>query len=310
METEPSEPAGDGQGGGDSSGEAPVRTQWQLFRRRFFHHKLAVFSLVFLVVLIVLCFSASWVAPHARDWTNDEIAAAPPSVGNWLGTDSGGHDILSNLLHGGQNSLKIGLAVALFSTLIGTAVGAIAGWYGKLVDATLMRITDLFLVIPQLAVLAIGLKYLTEKDKGASPTSMIIVLVAIFWMSIARVVRAQMLSLREKEFVEAAKASGASPVRIIVRHVLPNCLGPIMVAATLAVAYAVLTEAAAAFLGFGFTYPTTSWGTMISDSKTSMGNPDQWYNVVFPGMMLFLTVLAVNFIGDGLRDALDPTSTE
>jgi peptide/nickel transport system permease protein len=271
---------------------------------------MAVFSIVLLVILFIACFSASWIAPHTRAWQNADFAPTAPSVHNWLGTDSAGHDILSNILYGGQISLKIGLAVALLSTLIGTVIGAIAGWYGRLIDATLMRVTDLFLVVPQLAVLAVGLKFLTPKDKGATDIGMIVVLVAVFWMSIARVVRSQVLSLREKEFVEAARASGASPFRIIFFHILPNCLGPIFVAATLAVAYAILTEAAAAFLGFGFTYPKTSWGTMISDAKTSATNLAQWYNIVFPGLAIFLTVFAINFIGDGLRDAFDPQATQ
>lgn len=300
----------DGMNEGAGVGEAPVRSQWQLFRRRFLHHRMAVFSMGLLIILIAACFSAHWLAPYALNWRNDGLNATAPGTMHWLGTDSSGRDIYSNILYGGQISLKIGLAVALVSTLIGTLVGAIAGWYGKLVDATLMRVTDLFLVVPQLAVLAIGLKFLTPKDKGPSATAIIVVLVLVFWMPIARVVRAQVLSLREKEFVEAARAAGANPVRIIFFHILPNCLGPIFVAATLAVAAAILTEAALSFLGFGLVPPKTSWGTMISDAYGSVQNPNLWYIIIFPGLAIFLTVFAINFIGDGLRDALDPQGNQ
>jgi len=291
-------------------GEAPVRSQWQLFRRRFLHHKMAVFSIGLLLVLLVVCFLANWLAPYALDWRNDAFEPTAPSLAHWFGTDLSGRDIFSLILYGGQISLKIGLAVALFSTVIGTVTGAVAGWFGSFADGFLMRVTDLFLVIPQIAILALGLQYLNGPIKSPTDVSIIVVLVLVFWMPVARVVRAQVLSLKEKEFVEAARAAGASPIRIIVFHVLPNCLGPIFVSATLAVAAAILTEASLAFLGFGLKSPKTSWGTMIADAKPAATLPNLWYVIFFPGLFIFLAVFAINFIGDGLRDALDPQSDQ
>lgn len=299
--THPGEPA-------PGVGEAPVRSQWQLFARRFLRHRMAVFSVGLLIVLVAVCFAAHWLAPFAIDWTSDALEPTAPSHAHWLGTDLLGRDLFSRILFGGQVSLKIGLAVALCSTLIGTTVGAAAAWFGGVIDGLLMRVTDLFLVIPQLAILALGLRYITGPEASPSTVAIIVVLVLVFWMPVARVVRGQVLSLKEKEFVEAAKAAGANPLRIVVLHVIPNCLGPIMVSATLAVAYAVVTEASLAFLGFGLKSPNTSWGTMIADAKPAAVNPAQWYVIVFPGLAIFLTVFAINFIGDGLRDALDPQS--
>ena len=197
-------------------------------------------------------------------------------------------------------SLFLGLSVALLSTIIGTAIGAFAGYFGGIVDQVLMRFTDLWLVIPQIVVLA-----LAQKRFGGKPSTVIVILSFLFWQSIARVVRGLYLSLKEKEFVEAAKASGASSVRIIVRHMLPNTIGPILVNATLVVGTAILLESTLSFLGFGIQPPDVSWGKMLFDAKPAVGN-DNAYLIYFPGLFLLFTVLAVNFLGDGLRDAFDP----
>jgi peptide/nickel transport system permease protein len=197
----------------------------------------------------------------------------------------------------------IGIVVALLSTVVGVTVGATAAYFGKATDHGLSAVTDLFLILPDLALLAVAILIL-----GQNYTSIIVVLALLSWMYVARIVRAQVLSLKEKEFVEAARASGASTTRILVRHIVPNCTGTIMVNATLAIAAAVSTEAALSFLGFGVQPPENSWGRMLAQSESYTASTSKFYLVLFPGLMLLLTVLAVNFLGDALRDAFDPQS--
>jgi peptide/nickel transport system permease protein len=182
---------------------------------------------------------------------------------------------------------------------VGTAVGAVAGYFGKWRDSALMRVTDLFLIVPQIAILAIALKRF-----GHGTFIIVLVLTGLFWMTIARVVRGQVLALKEKEFVEAARAAGASDFRIIVRTILPNLIGPISVNATLSVALAIGTESVLSFLGFGVQRPSTSWGNLLADARGFVTSQAQL--IYFPGLMLLLITLAINFLGDGLRDALDP----
>ena len=277
-------------------------TQWQLFRRRFLRHKVAVVATVVLVLLTIACFAASIIAPYPNTSQNLLLGAVGPRSAYWFGTDTLGRDQLSRILYAGQISLKVGFTVALISTIVGTTVGSIAGYFGGWVDQMLMRFTDLFLVVPALAILAIALKRF-----GRTDTVVILVLASLFWMFIARVVRGQVLSLKEKEYIEAARASGASRTRIIVRHVVPNIIGPVMVNATLAVAQAIITESTLSFLGFGIQPPNTSWGNMLADAEGFTGTA-QSYLLYAPGLAILLTVLCVNFIGDGLRDAFDPQS--
>jgi peptide/nickel transport system permease protein len=255
-----------------------------------------------LVFLVLVCFGAGWFAPYPNNEQDLLLGPVRPSGAHWFGTDELGRDQLTRILYAGQISLKIGLAVAVLSTLIGTTLGAVAGYMGRATDQALMRLTDLFLVVPGIAVLALALKYFGHDD-----LTIILVLAGVFWMYIARVVRGQVLSIKEKEFVEAARASGASRTRIVVRHVLPNCIGPIVVNATLAVATAIITESTLSFLGFGVQPPATSWGNMLSDAEGYVGT-SKAYLLYFPGLAILLTVLAVNFLGDGLRDAFDPQS--
>jgi peptide/nickel transport system permease protein len=283
------------------------RSQWEMFRRRFARHRMAVISIAVLVFLVIVCFGASLFAPYhttGQGGLPQDLLLGPigPNGQHWFGTDELGRDQLSRLLYAGQISLKIGLAVALLSTVLGTTVGAVAGYVGKATDQALMRTTDLFLIVPQIAILAIALKKF-----GRDNNTIILVLAALFWMYDARVVRGQILSLKEKEFVEAARASGASSTRIVIKHLLPNVIGPIVVNATLAVAGAIITESTLSFLGFGVQAPATSWGNMLSDAEGYVGT-DKAYLLYFPGLAILLTVLAVNFLGDGLRDAFDPQS--
>ncbi|MEI6571252.1 MAG: ABC transporter permease, partial [Actinomycetes bacterium] len=259
-----------------------------------------VFSLVLLILLIFACFAANLVAPFPANQQDLLIGAVGPNSHHWLGTDELGRDLLSEILYAGRTSLRIGLTVAFLSTVLGTVVGAISGYFGKWADQGLMRLTDLFLVIPQLVVLAIAIQ-----GFGSTQVVIALSLAALFWMGEARVVRGQVLALREREFVEAARSIGASPMRVVFRHIIPNCLGPILVGATLGVAGAILTESALSYLGFGVQLPATSWGNLLSSARGYVGTP-QAYLIYFPGMMILITVLAVNFLGDGLRDALDP----
>ena len=281
--------------------EPPVRTQWQMFRRRFFNHRLAVFGLLLLIFLYVAIFSAKyWVPedPRAQDVLR---GTSPPSSQHWFGTDQLGRDYFAQTIYAGQISLKIGLGVALISTVVGTVMGSLAGFFGRWVDQLLMRVTDLFLIVPGIAVLAIALQKF-----GTNDSIIILVLAGLGWMQVSRVVRGQVLAVKEKEFVDAARAAGASNFRIITRHVLPNSIGPIVVNATLAVAIAIVAESTLSFLGFGVQKPQTSWGNLLFDAK---GNTQfDTHLLYFPGLFILLTVLCINFVGDGLRDALDPQS--
>lgn len=279
-----------------------ARSQWQLFWRRFRRHKVAVASIFILLALVIVCFGASFFAPYPKNEQDILLGAVSPNSTHWLGTDTLGRDQLTELLYAGQISLLIGFAVAIISTIAGTAIGALAGYFGRATDQLLMRFTDLFLVVPSIAILALAIEYF-----GHSTFWIIMVLALLFWMNVARVVRGQVLSLREKEFVEAAKASGASPMRIIVRHIVPNMIGPIMLNVTLGVAGAIIAESTLSFLGFGLQPPQTSWGLMLSDAEGYVGTAKS-YLLYAPGLAIMLTVLVVNFIGDGLSDAFDPQS--
>ena len=292
--------------GGPSDGDAvllagvePVaRTQWQLFRRRFFRHKLALLGLALLVVLFIGCFGAHWLAPYDN---KPDLLAIPagPSLKHPMGIDLAGRDFLTANLYAGQISLKIGLFVSVLATVLGTLLGAAAGYFGGLAEQFLMRFTDFFLLFPALAALAIAIKKFGTKD-----FTIILVLAGLGWMGIARIIRGQVLALKEKEFVEAARAMGASHSRIIVRHIVPNLVGSIMVNASLAVAGAIIAESTLSFLGFGISPPQTSWGKLLSDGRESLSTKP--YLIYFPGIFIILVTLAVNFLGDGLRDALDP----
>lgn len=295
--------------------EPEARSQWQLFWRRFFRHKIAVVAAIVLIFLYLITFFADQVSPYELSQTlNAETlleARKGPSGKHWFGTDELGRDQLTRVLHAGRVSLMVGLLVAMVSTALGTTIGALAGYFGKWVDQLLMRVTDLFLIVPGLAILMMAQKGLANKEifgrRFSSQTLIIIILSFLFWQYIARVVRGVFLSLKEREFVEAARASGASSFRIITRHMLPNTIGPIAVNTTLVVGLAILTESTLSFLGFGVQPPQVSLGNMVAQSAASVGTPTA-YLVYFPGLAILVTVLAVNFLGDGMRDAFDPQS--
>lgn len=267
---------------------------------RFLRHRLAVGGLVLLVVIALAVMLAGVISPYGYEELGPGEELRGPNGTHLFGTDSIGRDQLSRVLHGGRISLAVGAGVALLSGFIGAAVGAASGYFGGRLDNFLMRATDLFLAIPLLVLLM-----LMARGFGRSVFSIILVLSLFFWMPLARIVRGVFLSLREREFVEAARALGASSRRIILRHLLPNAMGPIIVTVTLSVATAILSESVLSFLGFGVRPPTPTWGNMLADSG-DLATTAPWL-VWFPGLAILLTVLAVNFVGDGLRDALDPS---
>jgi peptide/nickel transport system permease protein len=276
----------------------------RLFWRRFLGHKLAVAGAAVLLTLSLAAAFGPLLSPFPLNPTlNARVLAEArqaPSRHHLLGTDELGRDQLTRLLYGARISLIVGLCVALASTMFGTAVGAVAGWLGGWADQALMRLNDLLLTIPGLAVLMIA-----QKGFGGSLPVIVVVLSLLFWHTVARVVRSEFLSLRQQEFVEAARATGASGLHIVVRHLLPNVAGAICVNGTLAVGAAILMESALSFLGFGLQPPAVSWGAMLAQSRGAVGT-SLAYLVYAPGAAILVAVLAVNFVGDGLRDAFDP----
>ena len=283
--------------------EPKARSQWAYARIRFFRHRMAVVSLFVLFAIGLVAIFAKRVAPYGFDELDLANITSPPTFKDkhLFGTDLLGRDYLSRVIFGLRTSLWVALFVAFLSTTIGTTIGALAGYYGGFIDNLLMRFTDLILTLPGLAVLLTAAAFFGT----SSPFKVAIILALLFWTGIARIVRGVFLSLREKEYVEAAKASGASDARIILRHILPNSLGPIIVNTTLIIAAAILVEAALSFLGFGIQPPNPSLGSLIDEGQGEGSN--LWWLVTFPGLVIVVIALAINFVGDGLRDALDPT---
>jgi len=287
----------------ESGVEIQARSQWTDTRRRFMRHRLAVVSLFVLLLIFLAGAFAHYVAPYSFEQIDLNNSSAAPTFTGWhvFGTDLIGRDYLSRVIYGIRTSEQVALLVALMSTLVGVTIGAIAGYFAGWVDNVLMRFTDLMLTLPPIAVLLTAAAIV----KTRSPIIIAFILAALFWTGFARIVRGTFLSLREKEYIEAAKAAGASDTRIIVRHLLPNAIGPIIVAATLTVGIAILTEAVLGFLGFGVQPPTPTLGKLIADGQDAGTN--LWWLVTMPGLTILLIVLCVNFVGDGLRDAFDPT---
>jgi peptide/nickel transport system permease protein len=282
--------------------ELKARSQWSYARRRFLRHRLAMIGLVGLIIIFGAGALANFVAPYSFDQIDLTNVLHPPTlVGHHVfGTDEIGRDSLSRIIYGIRTSEQVGLTVAVVSTLFGLIVGAIAGYYRGWLDNIIMRITDLILTLPVLVVL---LTVAALLGRSGSVWTIVAILAAFYWTGTARIVRGTFLSLREKEYVEAAKAVGAGDLRIMFRHMLPNTLGPIVVTGTLAVADAIILEAFLSFLGFGIADPTPSLGKLVSEGQQF---PQKWWITVIPGLVLVLIVICVNFVGDGLRDALDP----
>lgn len=269
---------------------------WPKLRR----HRLAMASLVIVFTMTIACFAAPLIAPFDFDAIDLANIRQAPSLEHWMGTDDLGRDLLTRVLFGGRVSILIGILAAVFGTAMGALVGAIGGYYGGRLDSVLMRITDVAYAIPTLPLLIILSSY-----TRASGISMAIIIGLLSWMATARVVRGEVLSIKQMLYVEAARGLGASNFRIITRQVLPNALGPIVVGATLAVGYAIILESSLSFLGLGVQPPTPTWGNLLMDAQSTMASKP-WLTI-FPGLAILLVVLSVNFIGDGLQDALDPT---
>lgn len=284
------------------------RDSWIKFKR----DRPAVWGLIIITLIILAIVFAPWFYRVPINKIDFLAAAAPPSWEHPFGTDALGQDQLARILQGGRVSLTVGLASMAVAILLGTLVGAIAGFYGGIVDGILMRITDLFLALPQLPLLLLIVYLFRESMKklaGAELGVFILIVLLIGglnWMSVARLVRANFLKLREMEFVSAAKAIGAKPARLIWIHLFPNVLSVVIVAATLAVGNAILTESTLSFLGLGFPPDVPTWGRMLFDAKDYLESAP--FMAIFPGMAIFLTVLSINYIGDGLRGAFDPKS--
>jgi peptide/nickel transport system permease protein len=289
---------------------SPQASLWGETVRRFRRHRLAMLGALALGLIAV----ATVVGPLAYRVPINEIdfraKLQGPSWAHPLGTDDLGQDLLARMLYGGRISLAVGVMAMLIAITLGTVIGAVAGHAGGALDHGLMRITDLFLSLPQLPLLLLMVYLFRDALKEAlgPETGTFVLIVAVIgglrWMPVARLVRAQFLSLREKEFVEAARALGAAPGREVVRHILPNAVGPVIVAGSLDVAAAIIAESTLSFLGLGFPPDIPTWGRILFDAKDNLDFAPHW--AIFPGAAIFLTVLSINYVGDGLRDALDP----
>jgi peptide/nickel transport system permease protein len=280
--------------------ETKILSQGQLAWEQFKRHKIALIAIVIFAIIAVLCFLAPTIAPYEFDGIDLKYRKAPPSITHYMGTDSLGRDMYTRILFGGRISITIGVFSAVVGTLTGVIIGTLAGFYGGKLDNALMRFTDIAYSIPSLPLLIV----LSSYTDSAVPT-MVLVIGGLSWMSTARVVRASVLSLKEKEYIEAAISIGTKQLSLITRHVLPNIVGPIIVGATLGVGNAIIIESSLSFLGLGVQPPTPTWGNMLQESQATMAT-EPWLTI-FPGVAILLIVLCVNFIGDGLHDALDPT---
>jgi len=282
------------------------KSPFQLALKRFMKNKLAVAGVVILFLIIVAVICAPLITDKDPTEPNLLMVERPPSDEHPLGNDSSGRDNLARLLYGGRISLIVGFSAMVFTLVIGVTLGSIAGYYGGKVDAFIMRLADMVLVLPFL-VLVLTIVALLQK---VTITIFVTIIALTSWPNLTRIVRGAYLSLREQEFILSAKAIGASDFRIIFKHLIPNAIGPIVVNATLMMASYIIIESGLSFIGFGIPQPTPTWGNMISEAQSLRilrNNPEAW---VPPGLAILVTVLCINFIGDGLRDAFDPKSNK
>lgn len=272
----------------------------QFIVRRFLRHKLAVFGLAVLVVLVLVAILAHWLAPYNPNDIGTDFEAAP-SIHHLLGTDSLGRDVLSRLMFGAQVSLSVGIVSVSIYVAIGLVLGSLAGYYGGAVDVIIMRLSDMVMSFPALMLILVVVSVI-----GPSIYNVMLVLGLLGWPQVTRIVRGEFLKLRGQDFVQAGRALGAPDGRLIFRHLLPNAISPVLVAATFGTATAILSEAALSFLGMGVQPPTASWGNMLTDAQSlTILEKEPWLWLP-AGAAIFLSVLCINFVGDGLRDALDP----
>ncbi len=293
-------------------------TPGQLVWRRFRKHRMALLGGVGIALLLLFIIVGSLIVPESAANSTDLTARlAGPSSAHWFGTDSVGRDVFDRVIYGGQISLFIGLLAVVLEVTLGTLIGGIAAYYGGWVDALLMRFTEAMLAIPSLFLLIVLAKFIGRnvgqvtilgRTFSGSIGIVILVIGMTSWMFLARIVRANVLSLKELDYISASKALGASNSRVFFNHLVPNTLGPIIVAATLGIASAILTEAYVSFLGLGVQPPTSTWGNMMQSAQSFL-NMGAWWMWVFPSLFIVLTILCINLLGDGLRDALDPRSS-
>lgn len=276
---------------------SPGKIAWNRFKK----NKLAIFGAIVLILFLLLAILASFIAPYERDKIDLFMIEAAPVGKHFLGTDDIGRDVFTRLLYGGRVSLGVGIAATAIQLSIGITLGAIAGYYGKWADTIIMRLVDIIMCFP-FFVIAISAAAIL----GPSIWNVIIIIGALQWTNIARIVRAEIMALKQREFIEAAKALGLNGREIIKKHLLPNIMAPIIVYATLGIANGILLEAGLSFLGMGVKQPQPSWGNMLSAAQSMRVLKSEWWLWIPPGAMVFLTVLSINFVGDGLRDALDP----
>jgi len=273
---------------------------------RFFKHRLAGIAIAVLAFLVVAS-TFAFLSPYSPTDQEPTNSFQKTTLDHWFGTDELGRDIFTRILYGGRVSLTVGLFSTFLSITLGVVVGALAGYFGGWIDSVLMRITDAFLTFPTIFVLIILGAYLREQQVPwlkNSVLTVIIIIAALSWMWTARLVRGLFLVLREREFVTASRALGGSHFRIITQHILPNCIGPILVSGTLQMALAIITESGLSYLGFGVQPPTPTWGSILATAQNQVFRAP-WI-AFYPGLMIFITVMAINYIGDGLRDAFDP----
>ena len=289
------------------TGAPPSQSMARLIWKRFLRNPGAVAGMIILsiIILAVLCAGLSPYDPQASDMSS---RFEPPSRQHPMGTDALGRDLLTRVLYGGRVSLAVGFSVVIITLLIGVPLGAIAGYFGGWVDNILMRITDAALTLPSLLVLILLSAVLREVNAPFLEKYPVLTIAAVIgllsWMFVARLVRASYISIREQDFVIATRTVGASDSRIIIKHILPSAVGPIIVESTLEIGYAILEESGLSFLGFGIQPPIPSWGNLLSNAQAYM-TKYPWL-AIFPGLMIFLTIISINYIGDGLRDAFDP----
>jgi peptide/nickel transport system permease protein len=281
--------------------EAPMKKS-ELWTR-LWQNRMAMSGLVLVLGMFAVALLAPWLAPYDPNAIDLKQVLMPPSAAHLMGTDTLGRDVLSRIIYGAQISLQVGFVAVGIATLVGLLVGALAGYYGGWVDQLLMRLVDLMLCFPTLFLILAVIAVL-----GPSIWNIMVIIGLTGWMGVARLVRAEFLSLREREFVVAARALGASDARLIWRHLLPNALTPVMVSATLGVAGAILTESALSFLGLGVQAPNPSWGNILTMGKDNI--EIAWWLSVFPGLAILVTVMSYNLLGEGIREAIDPRLRE
>lgn len=276
-------------------------SQWTIAGRQFQRNRAALAGLALIVLLYIVALLAPWLAPFDPLAQHDiaRTSYLAPSAGHWMGTDKFGRDILSRIIFGARISLSIGFIATAISITIGTLIGAVAGYFGGKVDAVLMRFTDMVLAFPRLVLLIMIVALFSP-----SITVIILVLGLTQWPGTTRIVRGDVLSLREREYVQAARALGMGRARIILRHLVPNVLAPVIVTATLGIGNTIVMEASLSFLGLGVQAPTPTWGSMVAEGRDNLLGA--WWVATFPGLIIVAVVLAFNLVGDGLRDALDP----